>query len=177
MPTTAPGTGTGYVSGSRAVLASGAKFTTVVSFTIPAGTYASYAGGHVKIAGNVWTSALTGTLAAQTSSATYLQDGTVAGSWSAAAPTNTKNSDGSYTFTGTITFTTTQALTLTQTGSKYYGQVIIMPSTVEMDPSYGWTNFSLTSSVTSAAITYSGTGVTSGTLSVPALTTVAKINK
>ena len=69
------------------------------------------------------------------------------------------NGDGTATFTGTITYTTSRDYTLTQTGSKYYGQVVILPGVIEVYPAYGFKSFSLTSQVESATITYSGAEV------------------
>lgn len=175
VPTTDVNSGTSYVAGSTAVLAAGATFVTQVEFTIPAGANAAWPGSNVTVAGQTWNKAISGNLSTLTASAPYLQTGAVAGTWSASTPTNTKNADGSYTFRGTITFKTTTALTLTQSGTKYYAQVIIMPATVQLNPAYGWNYFSLTSSIQSASITYTGNGVTS-TTTLSGSTTTSRIN-
>lgn len=177
VPTTAANTGTAYIPGSTAELAAGATFATQVEFTIPAGPNASWPGNNVKMAGQTWNKAVNGRQNQQMASSPYLQYGACAGKWTASKPTNTKNPDGSYTFKGTITFTTSQPMKLTQSGTKYYGQVLIMPATIQMIPAYGWNDFSLTSSVTGAQITYSGQNVPGGsaTTAVPAMTTTSTI--
>lgn len=175
VPTNNVATGTDYIAGSTATLAAGATFITQVEFTIPAGANAAWPGANVKIDGTVWKKQLTGNLVGLAATAPYLQTANVAGTWTAVAPTNTLNTDGSYTFRSTITYKTTQALTLTQKGTKYYGQVIIMPAQVALNPAYGWDYFSLTSSVQSANITYTANGTTA-TQNVTGLTTTSKLN-
>lgn len=160
VPTNNTATRTDYISGSTVTLAAGASFITQVEFTVPAGSQASWPGSNMKINGSLWNKQLTGTLTDQITQSTYLQVASVAGKWIAQAPTNTRNTDGSYTFVSTITYTTTKTLTLTQKGNKYQGQVIIMPATIALNPSYGWDYFSLTSSVQPANITYSADGGT-----------------
>ncbi|GAA1351903.1 amino acid oxidase [Falsarthrobacter nasiphocae] len=154
-PTTTANVGSGYIPGSSTTLAAGATFVTQVSATIPAGPNALWPLQNATIAGQKWNKAISGTLSsAGDSISTYLVNLKVNGRWNAAAPVITTNPDGSATLTGTITFTTTSPLVITQTGTKYYGQVVIMPATVQISPAYGWTNFSLTSSVQSATLSY-----------------------
>lgn len=175
VPTTNVKTGANYIAGSKTTLAAGAVFVTQVEFTIPAGANASFPGANVKIAGQTWNKQITGTRTAQTSSTAYLQTVTAAGTWVASTPTNTKNADGSYTFRGTITYTTSQAITVTQTGTKYYAQTEIMPATVQMDPSYGWNYFQLTSSIQSASISYTANGTTTPT-AISGQTTISRLS-
>lgn len=166
VPTTAIDTGDKYISGSTATLAAGATFVTEVEFHIPKkvsseGDFTYYPGDNLKVDGDVWNKTLTGKIVAETVTASqtaYLAQ-RIGGTWTTNTPINTKNSDGSYTFNGTITFTTTQAYTLTQKGSKYYAEVIIMPGTVEVSKTYGWSYYQQTSYVQTATINYSGNGI------------------
>lgn len=177
VPTTSPGTGSGYISSSTATLKSGATFVTQVEVLIPAGSNASWTANNIRVAGSTWTKALSGTLDSKTATATYLSVGAVAGTWSITAPTITTLSSGAYRVTGTITFTTTADAKVTQSGTKYYGQAIIMPATLQVNPSYGWTSVSLTSYVKSATIAYTGqkTGMPSSTTLTDRLTTTSTL--
>ena len=153
---------------------------TEVEFTVPAGAVNSTKTG--KINGKVWgpnnRSALTGTnveLMASAGQSKYLSIAQTAGNWSAEVPTVTKNSDGTYTFKGRITFTTTKAYTLKQSGSKYYGQVVIMPAQVSFSPALGWISYKQTSSIQNATISYTGNGY-SDTLVLSGEATTSQIN-
>ena len=83
----------------------------------------------------------------------------MAGTWAASAPTVKDNGDGTASLTGTITYTTSKDYTLTQRGTKYYGQVLILPGVIQVNGAYGFNSFTLTSQVDSATITYSGAEV------------------
>lgn len=161
VPTTAVKTGTGYVAGSKAVLKAGARFSTLVTVVVPTTSNWEYTLKNIGLQrySQLWTKALTGRMSDLTATAPYLGTANVAGTWNASKPTIKNNGDGTATFTGTITYTTTRDYTLTQSGSKYYGQVIILPGVIEVYPGYGFKSFSLTSQVDSATITYSGAEV------------------
>ncbi|MDY6054870.1 amino acid oxidase [Micrococcus sp.] len=152
VPTTSQYTGTGYVAGSTATLQSGATFTTDVEIILPAS--ASWTANNIRIAGQGWTKALSGTRTTVQRSTTHLANQVVAGSWSITAPTITTQADGSLKVTGTITYRTTVAYKVTQSGTIYYGQTEIMPAAIQVVPNYGWTSFTLTSYVQSATIAY-----------------------
>lgn len=181
VPTLTPETGSGYMPGSTATLQTGATFITEVEVIIPAGTNAMWTAQNIRIAGQMWTKALSGRRTTiNRSTATHLANQVVAGSWSITAPTITTLSDGSVRVTGTITYETTTAYKVTQTGNIYYGQTEIMPATIEVNPSYGWTSFSLTSYVQSATIAYTGQPTdraSSTTLSNVLITTSKVVNK
>ena len=161
VPTTAAKTGTGYVPGSKAVLKAGARFTTQVTVVVPTTSNWKWTLNNISLqrANQKWTKALNGRMSDLTATAPYLGTANVAGTWNASVPTIKDNGDGTATFTGTITYTTSRDYTLTQTGSKYYGQVVILPGVIEVYPGYGFKSFSLTSQVESATITYSGAEV------------------
>ncbi len=161
VPTTAVKTGTGYVPGSKAVLKAGARFSTLVTVVVPTTSNWEYTLKNIGLQrySQLWTKALTGRMNDLSATAPYLGIANVAGTWNASKPTIKNNGDGTATFTGTITYTTTRDYTLTQSGSKYYGQVIILPGVIEVYPGYGFKSFSLTSQVDSATITYSGAEV------------------
>lgn len=180
VPTTKESSGSAYITNSTATLSKGATFVTEVEFTVPAGAVNSAKTG--KINGKVWgpnnRSALTGTnveLIASAGQSKYLSIAQTAGNWSAEVPTVTKNSDGTYTFKGRITFTTTKAYTLKQSGSKYYGQVVIMPAQVSFSPALGWISYKQTSSIQNATISYTGNGY-SDTLVLSGEATTSQIN-
>ena len=162
VPTTAVKTGTGYVPGSKAVLKAGARFSTKVTLVVPTTSNWKYTLEHIALAraNQNWTKPLTGRLVdLPATNAKYLSNANVAGTWNASAPTIKDNGDGTATFTGTITYTTSKDYTLTQSGSKYYGQVYILPGVIEVYGGYGFDSFTLTSQVDSATITYSGAEV------------------
>lgn len=161
VPTTAVKTGTGYVPGSKAVLKAGARFSTLVTVVVPTTSNWKWTLNNIALQGSAqkWTKALKGRMSDLNATAPYLGTANVAGTWNASAPTIKDNGDGTATFTGTITYTTSSNYTLTQTGSKYYGQVVILPGVIEVYPGYGFKSFSLTSQVESATITYSGADV------------------
>lgn len=161
VPTTAVKTGTGYVPGSRAVLKAGARFSTLVTVVVPTTSNWKWALNNIALqqSAQKWTKALNGRMSDLNATAPYLGTANVAGTWNASVPTIKDNGDGTATFTGTITYTTSRDYTLTQTGSKYYGQVVILPGVIEVYPAYGFKSFSLTSQVESATITYSGAEV------------------
>ena len=161
VPTTAVKTGTGYVPGSRAVLKAGARFSTLVTVVVPTTSNWKWTLNNIALQGSAqkWTKALNGRMSDLNATAPYLGTANVAGTWNASVPTIKDNGDGTATFTGTITYTTSRDYTLTQTGSKYYGQVVILPGVIEVYPGYGFKSFSLTSQVESATITYSGAEV------------------
>ncbi|WP_313968070.1 amino acid oxidase [uncultured Rothia sp.] len=161
VPTTAVKTGTGYVPGSRAVLKAGARFSTLVTVVVPTTSNWKWTLNNIALQGSAqkWTKTLNGRMSDLNATAPYLGTANVAGTWNASAPTIKDNGDGTATFTGTITYTTSRDYTLTQTGSKYYGQVVILPGVIEVYPGYGFKSFSLTSQVESATITYSGAEV------------------
>lgn len=161
VPTTAVKTGTGYVPGSRAVLKAGARFSTLVTVVVPTTSNWKWTLNNIALQGSAqkWTKTLNGRMSDLNATAPYLGTANVAGTWNASAPTIKDNGDGTATFTGTITYTTSRDYTLTQTGSKYYGQVVILPGVIEVYPAYGFKSFSLTSQVESATITYSGAEV------------------
>lgn len=161
VPTTAVKTGTGYVPGSRAVLKAGSRFSTLVTVVVPTTSNWKWTLNNIAIqrSSQMWTKTLTGRMSDLTTTAPYLGTANVAGTWNASVPTIRDNGDGTATFTGTITYTTSKDYTLTQSGSKYYGQVVILPGVIEVYPGYGFKSFSLTSQVDSATITYSGAEV------------------
>lgn len=162
VPTTAVKTGTGYVPGSKAVLKAGARFSTKVTLVVPTTSNWKYTLEHIGLARTTqyWTKPLTGRLVdLPARTATYLSNENVAGTWNASKPTITNNGDGTATFTGTITYTTSKDYTLTQSGTKYYAQVVILPGVIEGYGGYGFNSFTLTSQVDSATITYSGAEV------------------
>lgn len=161
VPTTAVKTGTGYVPGSKAVLKAGSRFSTLVTVVVPATSNWKWTLNNIALqrSSQKWTKTLTGRMSELNATAPYLGTANVAGTWTASAPTIKDNGDGTATFTGTITYTTSKDYTLTQSGSKYYGQVIILPGVIEVYPGYGFKSFSLTSQVESATITYSGAEV------------------
>lgn len=161
VPTTAVKTGTGYVPGSRAVLKAGSRFSTLVTVVVPTTSNWKWTLNNIALqrSNQKWTKALTGRLTDLNAIAPYLGIANVAGVWNASAPTIKNNGDGTATFTGTITYTTSRDYTLTQSGTKYYGQVVILPGVIQVDPAYGYKSFSLTSQVESATITYSGADV------------------
>ena len=189
MPTTSTYTGTGYIAGSSATLQSGATFVTQVEIILPPDSNPTdaidepmWTAQNITIAGQKWTGTLSGTRTTQNATAPYLSTETVAGRWSITAPTITRLSDGGVRVTGTITYTTTVSSTVTQRAgtTKYYGQTEFMPATIQVVPSYGWTSFSLTSSVQSATITYTGqpAGMASSTtLTNQLLTTSTLVNR
>lgn len=161
VPTTAVKTGTGYVPGSKAVLKAGSRFSTLVTVVVPTTSNWKWTLNNIALqrSSQKWTKTLTGRMSDLNATAPYLGTANVAGTWTASAPTIKDNGDGTATFTGTITYTTSKDYTLTQSGSKYYGQVIILPGVIEVYPGYGFKSFSLTSQVESATITYSGAEV------------------
>lgn len=161
VPTTAVKTGTGYVPGSKAVLKAGSRFSTLVTVVVPTTSNWKWTLNNIALqrSSQMWTKTLTGRMNDLTATAPYLGTANVAGTWNASAPTIKDNGDGTATFTGTITYTTSKDYTLTQSGSKYYGQVVILPGVIEVYPGYGFKSFSLTSQVESATITYSGADV------------------
>ena len=161
VPTTAVKTGTGYVPGSKAVLKAGSRFSTLVTVVVPTTSNWKWTLNNIALqrSSQTWTKTLTGRMSDLNATAPYLGTANVAGTWTASAPTIKDNGDGTATFTGTITYTTSKDYTLTQSGSKYYGQVIILPGVIEVYPGYGFKSFSLTSQVESATITYSGAEV------------------
>lgn len=161
VPTTAVKTGTGYVPGSKAVLKAGSRFSTLVTVVVPTTSNWKWTLNNIALqrSSQMWTKTLTGRMSDLNATAPYLGTANVAGTWTASAPTIKDNGDGTATFTGTITYTTSKDYTLTQSGSKYYGQVIILPGVIEVYPGYGFKSFSLTSQVESATITYSGAEV------------------
>ena len=162
VPTTAVKTGTGYVPGSKAVLKAGARFSTKVTLLLSTTSNWQYTVNHIGVARTTqyWTKPLTGRLNdLPATNAKYLSNANVAGTWNASAPTIKDTGDGTATFTGTITYTTSKDYTLTQSGSKYYGQVYILPGVIEVYGGYGFDSFTLTSQVDSATITYSGAEV------------------
>lgn len=161
VPTTAVKTGTGYVPGSKAVLGAGARFSTQVTVVVPTTSNWKWTLNNIALQRNSqkWTKALKGSMVDLKATAPYLGTENVAGTWSASVPTIKNNGDGTATFTGTITYTTSRDYTLTQSGSKYYGQVLILPGVIQVDAAYGFKSFSLTSQVESATITYSGADV------------------
>ena len=139
VPTTAVKTGTGYVPG----------YWQYTLKDIGLGRYTQK-----------WTKALTGrSVDLPAPTATYLDNANVAGTWAASAPTVKDNGDGTASLTGTITYTTSKDYTLTQRGTKYYGQVLILPGVIQVNGAYGFNSFTLTSQVDSATITYSGAEV------------------
>lgn len=157
VPTTKPATGTGYIPGSTATLQRGATFVTKIETVLPKDPNARWTAQNIKIDGQTWNKRLTGKRRTQTNTgATYLQSQGVAGDWSLTAPTITERPDGGLLVTGTLTYTTTESFTVTQKGKMQYGQVEIMPGSIQVNPSYGWTSFTLTSPVKSATITYTG---------------------
>jgi len=161
VPTTAVKTGTGYVPGSTAVLKAGARFSTKVTVVVPTTSNWKYTLEHIALAraNQNWTKPLTGRLQNLNATAPYLAAENVAGTWNASAPTIKDNGDGTATFTGTITYTTSKDYTLTQSGTKYYAQVVILPGVIEVFGGYGFKSFTLTSQVDSATINYSGAEV------------------
>lgn len=161
VPTTAVKTGTGYVPGSKAVLKAGSRFSTMVTVVVPTTSNWKWTLNNIALqgSGRKWTKTLSGSMNDLNATAPYLGTANVAGTWSASAPTIKDNGDGTATFTGTITYTTSRDYTLTQSGNKYYGQVIILPGVIQVNPAYGYKSFSLTSRVESATITYSGAEV------------------
>ena len=161
VPTTAGKTGTGYVPGSRAVLKAGARCSSLVTVVVPTTSNWKWTLNNIALqrSSQMWTKTLTGRMNDLTATAPYLGTANVAGTWNASAPTIKDNGDGTATFTGTITYPTSKDYTLTQSGSKYYGQVVILPGVIEVYPGYGFKSFSLTSQVESATITYSGADV------------------
>nr|WP_294452947.1 amino acid oxidase [uncultured Rothia sp.] len=161
VPTTAVKTGTGYVPGSKAVLEAGARFSTQVTVVVPTTSNWKWTLNNIALqrSNQKWTKALKGSMVDLKATAPYLGTENVAGTWSASVPTIKNNGDGTATFTGTITYTTSRDYTLTQSGSKYYGQVLIVPGVIEVFSGYGFKSFSLTSQVESATITYSGADV------------------
>ncbi|MCS6712081.1 amino acid oxidase [Brachybacterium sp. EF45031] len=184
VPTTSAYTGTGYVAGSTATLQPGATFITEVEVIIPAGPNAMWTAQNIRIAGQLWNKALSSTrTTVNRTTATHLAFQTLAGSWSITAPTITTLADGSVRVTGTITYKTTATQTASkviQSGTIYYGQTEIMPATIQVSPSYGWTSFSLTSYVQSATISYTGqpAGMASSTtLTNQLITTSTVYNK
>ena len=162
VPPTAVKTGTGYVPGSKAVLKAGARFSTQVTVVVPTTGYWQYTLKDIGLGRYTqkWTKALTGRSAdLPAPTATYLDNANVAGTWAASAPTVKDNGDGTASLTGTITYTTSKDYTLTQRGTKYYGQVLILPGVIQVNGAYGFNSFTLTSQVDSATITYSGAEV------------------
>lgn len=161
VPTTAVKTGTGYIPGSRAVLKAGSRFSTLVTVVVPTTSNWKWTLNNIALqrSNQKWTKALNGRMTDLNATAPYLGTANVAGVWNASAPTIKNNGDGTATFTGTITYTTSRDYTLTQSGTKYYGQVVILPGVIQVDPAYGFKSFSLTSQVESATITYSGADV------------------
>lgn len=162
VPTTAVKTGTGYVPGSKAVLKAGARFSTKVTLVLATTSGWQYTVNNIGVGryDQYWTKPLTGRMDIPgRATAKYLSNTTVAGTWNASAPTIKDNGDGTATFTGTITYTTSKDYTLTQSGTKYYGQVYILPGVIEVYGGYGFKTFTLTSQVDSATITYSGAEV------------------
>lgn len=159
-PTTAPGTGTGYVG--SATLAAGATFTTTFTYTIPAGSAFVYP----TYFGKSWNTAGTATLAhLNPTGNANLVDLQAAASLTFSTPTVTTNADGSKTFTGVITTKTTEAITVS---AGKIGQVTFLPQVSVYSTSYS--SFSMTSQISSAVITYSGVPVSGTTLSGSATT-------
>ena len=146
-PTTAMGTGTGYSGTST--LASGAKFTTTFTYTIPSGTAFVYP----RVNGSTWqSSTLTASLTALTTTGNnFLSNYQANATVTLAVPTVVTNADGSKTFTGTITTTTTSAISTTAT--KPYQQVTFLPP-ITLTPA-GYTSLTISSSVSSATVTTS----------------------
>ncbi|OCK12651.1 hypothetical protein A9G02_05540 [Cutibacterium avidum] len=141
---------------------------------------AQYAANHIKVNRDDWTRKLSGNLTEVTGKATYLASQNVKGSWSVTAPKTTTSPDGSLKVTGTLTYTTAKPFTVKQSGTKYYGQTLIMPGTFRMIANDGWSSFSLRSYVQSATITYTGqpsSSPSSTTLTNELLTTSKVVNK
>lgn len=176
VPTTNLVSGTDYVAESVATLEKGASFSTVVEFVVPAS--ATQTINNVKINRIVWNRQLSGRLGDINASgdSVYLQTAGIAGDWVAEKPTITQQADGSLRFRSTITFVTSKALTLTQKEQKYYAQAMILPATIELNPAQGWESFSLTSSVTSATVTYSAPGYNSQVKVIAGDTVTSTIN-
>ncbi|WP_237210151.1 amino acid oxidase [Rothia nasimurium] len=178
VPTTQTNTGTNYIVGSSAVLNAGAVFVTQVEFTIPAGPDARWSADNVRIAGKLWNTTVSGSRTQNNAtSATYLAVWTVPGNWVASTPVITANADGSYTFKGTITYTTTKAynLTLNQGSSKFYGQTVIMPATIEVPTNYGWSYYQQTSYIQSATLALSDGKGTTDTLTLTGESTTSRL--
>ena len=169
-PTTDPNTGTGYISGSTATLVKGSTFVTEVELVVPKDPNGTWTTQNVTISGRKWTGAMSGPIAAQSASATYLSTGGAGATWSITAPNVVDNGDGTLTMRGTITATTTADARVTQSGTKYYGQQIIMPATVQVNTSYGWNSFTLTSRVQNATINYT-VPASAGTAPAPTVLT------
>lgn len=178
VPTTQTNTGTNYIEGSSAVLNAGAVFVTEVEFTIPAVSNAQWSANNVRIAGQLWNKTVKGSRKQiGATDATYLAVWTVPGNWVASAPVITANADGSYTFKGTITYTTTEAynLTLNQGSSKFYGQTVIMPATIEVPTNYGWNYYQQTSYIQSATLALSDGKGTTDTLTLTGESTTSRL--
>lgn len=143
-----------FIKGSSAQLLPGARFVTTVTITVPAGPHASWTLSNVRINRQPWTKQLTGPLADLRGGRNALAFGGVKGTWTAAPPVITPGPDGTMVFTGVITFRTdSNRAIVRENGRQHYGQVVIMPATVFVPTAYGWTNFTLTSSIDYAQIT------------------------
>ncbi|WP_106506897.1 amino acid oxidase [Brachybacterium timonense] len=180
VPTTKPATGTGYIPNSTATLQNGATFVTQIEVVLPKHPQARYTAENIMIDGKTWNKQLTGRRdTVKNRGATYLESQGVKGNWSLTKPTITERPDGGLLVTGTLTYTTTESFTVTQKGKRQYGQVEIMPGSIEVFPGYGWTSFTLTSSVKSATITYTqpAGSPSSTTLSNQLLTTATLTNR
>ncbi|MSS44838.1 amino acid oxidase [Cutibacterium sp. WCA-380-WT-3A] len=178
VPTTSLQSGTAYIPGSSATLQAGATFVTEVELIVP--PEASFTATNIRISGFIWNKQLSGKRALRAATAANLASQTVAGTWSITAPTTTTLPDGSIRVTGTLTYQTTAPFTVTQKGTVYYGQTEFMPNNIQVMRTYGWTSFSLTSSVQSATITYTGQPAdspSSRTLFDQLLTTSKIVNK
>lgn len=170
--------GSGYVPTGTATLVGGAVFKTLVEFETPDIAVAQ----QVKIVDNrtLWDRSRTGRVIYLDGSnardqGTYLDVAMAEGTWVTTVPTITQNSStGNYVFRAEITFTTssTRAMKITQTGSKYYGQVHFMPGIIDVDRNIVY--YSQTSWVEQAVITYAANGVT-GSVPVSGLATTSRL--
>lgn len=171
-------TGSGYLPAGTATLVGGAVFKTVVEFETPDIGVTQ----RVKIVDNrtLWNQSRSGRVTYLDGSnvrgqATYLDVAMAEGTWVTTVPTVTQNpSTGNYVFRAEITFTTsaTRAMKITQTGTKYYGQVHFMPGIIDVEPNIVY--YSQTSWVEQAVITYAANGVT-GSVPVSGLTTTSRL--
>lgn len=166
-----PRQGGEHVKGSTATLEAGARFTTRVTFTVPAGTNAQWVVDRifVNVPGNpssvnprtnpnYWhpensTTRAQG-LKQGVNGTGHLAFEQVEGTFAFSRSAHTVNEDGGITFTGELTFTTSRTVTVTDNGTTHFGQVIIMPGRLGFFDSYGWSRFELTSWVSNARITY-----------------------
>lgn len=168
-PTTAPGTGTGY-NGS-VTLARGAQFSTVFTYTIPAG--ADFVYPTIFNRNTPWNTAITGKKLVRLGPATSttLAVAGLASDLTFSEPQVVQNADGSTTFTGVITTTTTEAFTATN--GKFI-QTLLLPAILVYSPTYS--NLSITSSVTSASVTYTPSGGRATNLTITGETTTSAIH-